>query len=195
MRYLSIDIEATGLNEKDYIIEFAMVPVCTDTNTVEKSLGFHRFVKCPTFEELRPNLDEWVINHNKDLIIKANQTGVELNTFKKDIEHFLNKIEIREFFNYPDHKIIILGKSLNAIDLPFLNRDLGWHFMRTHFHHQVLDVSSVVFKMIDNNQIPIECKSGSYLSSYLNLGDVDHTALEDAIKTAEIYLKLLEISG
>jgi len=29
MRYLSIDLEATGLNENDYIIEFGMIPFCT----------------------------------------------------------------------------------------------------------------------------------------------------------------------
>ena len=37
MKYLSLDIEATGLKENDLIIEFAMVPVCSDTKTVIKN--------------------------------------------------------------------------------------------------------------------------------------------------------------
>ena len=40
MRYLSIDLEATGLNEHDYIIEFGMVPFCTENLKIEENFDF-----------------------------------------------------------------------------------------------------------------------------------------------------------
>ena len=194
MNYLSIDIEATGLRENDIIIEFGMVPVSTEQNKVCQELSYHSYIKCPSFLELKPRLDNWVIDNNKDLIDKAHQNGQTIESFKTDLIKYFEKQEVQKFFNFPNEKIILLGKSLNAIDLPFLNRDLGWNFMRKYFSHQVLDVSSIVMSQIDKGTLPIDCMSGSKLSSYLKLGDVEHTALEDAIKMAQIYLNLLDFS-
>ena len=195
MKYLSIDIEATGLKEMDLIIEYAMVPVCTENSVINHDLSFHSYIKCPSFDELKPHLDDWVIKNNESLINKASNEGINIDNFKLKLEEYFDREPIRSFFNFPEEKICILGKSLNAIDLPFLNRDLGWDFMRKYFHHQVLDVSSIVMSQIDMKKIPRECKSGSYLTNYLNLGEVDHTALEDAIQTAKIYLNLLNTTS
>jgi DNA polymerase-3 subunit epsilon len=65
--------------------------------------------------------------------------------------------------------------------------------MRKHFHHRNLDLSSPATTMIDLKYIPPECSSGSKLMSYLGMGEVKHTALEDAKNTALMYLKLLEL--
>ena len=62
--------------------------------------------------------------------------------------------------------------------------------MRKYFHHQQLDLSSVVYSLIDMGKIPEDCRSGSKLMNHLGLGNVAHTALEDAIATAEMYLKI-----
>ncbi|MGB0454781.1 MAG: exonuclease domain-containing protein [Bacteriovoracaceae bacterium] len=192
MRYLSIDLEATGLAEHDRIIEFAAVPFDTETGVISNDLGFHHFIKCPSFEELRPSLDQWVIDHNESLITKAHEEGLEISDFKNEFESYLNSQEIKDYFG--EKSIILFGKSMNAIDLPFLNRDLGWSFIRKYFHHQQLDLSSVVYSMINMKLIPEKCSSGSFLMEFTGLGEVKHTALEDAINTAEIYFKLLKIS-
>lgn len=193
MKYLSFDLEATGLAENDYIIEFAMVPFCTQSQSIEKNLSEHYFIKCPKFEKLEHRLDPWVIKHNRELIDKASQDGIEINQFKNQLINYLTSKKVLDYFrDTPKDKIILFGKSLNAIDLPFLNRDLGWDFMRTHFHHQVLDLSSVVMSFVDQKKIPQECLSGSGLMNYFKMGDVAHTALEDAINTAKLYFKLLE---
>ncbi len=81
---------------------------------------------------------------------------------------------------------------MNAIDLPFLNRDLGWEFMREHFNHRDLDLSSVARCLIDMELIPAKTASGSELMRFLGLGEVQHTALADAINTAKMYIKLVE---
>lgn len=192
MKYLSFDIEATGLAEDDLIIEFALIPFDTETGKLEESLSWHTYVSCPSFEELKPRLDQWVIDHNKELIDKAHTDGIGLSEFKNEFEAWLTSDEVKEYFkDQPIQKIILFGKSLNAIDLPFLNRDLGWNFMREYFHHQVLDLSSTVISLVDMGKLPNECLSGSGLMKHVGMGDVAHTALEDAVNTAKIYLKLL----
>ncbi|MCO4795061.1 MAG: hypothetical protein KC493_15195 [Bacteriovoracaceae bacterium] len=193
MKYLSFDIEATGLAENDLIIEYAMVPFCSETKKLEDSLSKHFYVSCPSFDELKPRLDQWVIDHNKELIDKAHSEGISLINFKAEMENYLSSPEVTEYFkDEPLKKIVLFGKSMNAIDLPFLNRDLGWDFMRKYFHHQVLDLSSIVIGLVDMGKLPKECLSGSGLMNHLQMGEVCHTALEDAVNTAKMYFKILE---
>lgn len=198
MKYLSFDIEATGLAENDLIIEYAMVPFDTKLKSIEHKLSFHTYIKCPTFDELKPRLDPWVIENNETLIKNANKNGIELDQFKAKMTEYLESDEVLDYFKdtplAKKNKIILFGKSLNAIDLPFLNRDLGWDYMRKYFHHQVLDLSSIIMGMIDRNELPEQCLSGSKLMEHLGMGDVAHTALEDAINTAKIYLELMNQS-
>lgn len=194
MRYLSIDIEATGLAENDFIIEFGMVPFCTESKKVEESLARNYYIKCPSFEELKPRLDKWVIEHNEMLIHKAHVTGLHMDSFKDELETYLISREVKSYFkNDRNEKIILFGKSMSAIDLPFLTRDLSWEFMRKYFHHRNLDLSSTANTLIDLKFIPQECSSGSQLMKFLGMGEVKHTALEDAKNTALMYLKLLEM--
>jgi len=191
MKYLSFDIEATGLDEHDLIIEFACVPFCTDKKAIQKDLSFHHFLRCPSFESLKPQLNPWVAQNNKELINKAHATGITLEAFKNEFTDYLKSCDIIDFFE--NEKITLFGKSLAAIDLPFLNRDLGWDYMREHFVHRQLDLSSISYTLIDMKMIPPDCHSGSFLMNYLNMGEVCHTALEDAINTAIMYFKLMTI--
>ncbi len=193
MRYLSFDLEATGLGEKDLIIEFAMVPFDSANDTIPLTMAKHFYVKCPSFESIKHKLDPWVIEHNRTLIEKAHSDGITLEEFKAEIRNYTRLPEVSEYFkDSPKGKIVLFGKSMNAIDLPFMNRDLGWDFMREHFHHQVLDLSSVAFALIDLGILPRECATGSGMMKYLGMGDVAHTALEDAVNTARMYLEILK---
>lgn len=190
MRYLSIDIEATGLAENCHIIEFAMIPFDTDALQVEESLQFHTFVGCPSFEELRPSLDPWVVQHNEGLIRRAHQEGVALPEFKEKMRAWLESSEVKRYFR--NQKIVLFGKSMNAIDLPFMNRDLGWDFMRQYFSHRQVDLTGLSFGLMDLKLLPAGMESGSALMNHLGFGAVAHTALEDARNTALMYLKLIE---
>jgi len=193
MKYLSFDLEATGLAEDDLIIEYAMVPFDTETGQLESSLSFHCFVQCPSFEQLKPKLDPWVIEHNEGLIKKAHETGLSQKKFQDSLINYFESEDVKKFFDITEkNKITLFGKSMNAIDLPFLNRDLGWNFMRKYFDHRVLDLTSVAFALTDLDQLPQDCVSGSGLMKYFNMGDVAHTALEDAENTALLYLNILK---
>lgn len=190
MKYLSFDLEATGLKEEDLIIEFACVPFCTTEKKIFRELSFHSFIHCPSFEELKPQLAPWVIEYNEELIRKANTTGLKLDLFKKQFDTYLESEKIAPFFD--NKKITLFGKSMAAIDLPFLNRDLGWDWMRDRFEHRQLDLSSVAYNLIDLGHLPEKCQSGSELMKELDMGEVAHTALEDAINTAQMYLTIIE---
>lgn len=191
MKYLSIDIEATGLRENDLIIEFACVPFCSTSRKVFDELSFHSYLHCPSFEKLKPFLDPWVIENNQTLITKANTEGKSIVDFKISLTNYLASAEVKSFFG--NDKIILFGKSMNAIDLPFMNRDFGWEWMRTNFSHRVVDFSSVCYGFIDLGILPKGSESGSKLMSYLKMGSVAHTALEDAVNTAKMYLAVLDL--
>ena len=190
MKYLSFDIEATGLEENAHIIEFGMVPFDTETGTIEHSLSKHYFIKCPSYEELEPNLNEWVKKHNKELIETAHSSGISMEEFKTEFESYLNSKEIKSYFE--NQRIMLFGKSISAIDLPFLNRDLGWEWMNKNFHHRNQDLSCYTLGLIDMGLMKKGADSGAELMKLLNMGEVCHTALEDAINTAKMYLILLE---
>ncbi|MDD0852691.1 exonuclease domain-containing protein [Halobacteriovorax sp. GB3] len=190
MRYLSFDIEATGLGEKDYIIEFAMIPFDAKQRVLEEGLSKHFYIKCPSFDSMKKDLDPWVIEHNEELIKKAHKDGIEIERFKRELEIYVTNPTIKEYFQ--GQKITLFGKSMNAIDLPFMNRDLGWEFMRKHFNHRVHDLTSVTYSLIDLKCLPAKCESGSELMKHFNMGHVAHTALEDARNTALMYFKMLK---
>lgn len=178
MKYLSFDLEATGLEEDALIIEFAMVPFCTITKEIEDSLSKQFYIKCPSFEELKPNLNPWVIENNKELIDKAHKDGINPEDFKSIMENYLKSKDVMDYFG--NDKIMLFGKSISAIDLPFLNRDLGWEWMNKHFHHRNQDLSSFCLGLIDMNKLEKGMDSGSKLMEKYEMGDVCHTALEDA---------------
>ena len=190
MKYLSFDIEATGLEEDALIIEFGMVPFDAETGIIATELSKHFYIKCPSFESLEPNLNEWVAKHNKELIQKANKSGIPLETFKTEMESYLDSKETKEYFN--NERIVLFGKSISAIDLPFLNRDLGWEWMNKQFHHRNLDLSCYTMGLIDMGLLEKGMDSGAKLMEFLEMGEVEHTALEDAVNTAKMYLKLLD---
>lgn len=190
MKYLSIDIEATGLAENCQIIEFAMIPFDTQFKRLEDSLARTMYIHCPSFEDLKPSLDPWVREHNEKIIRKAHSEGMMLSEFKEFLKNYLESKEVREYFN--NQKIVLFGKSMTAIDLPFMTRDLGWDFMRKYFHHRNLDLSGVGYSLIDLGMLPQGMDSGSNLMNHLGMGEVAHTALEDAKNTAIMYLKLLD---
>jgi oligoribonuclease (3'-5' exoribonuclease) len=194
MKYLSFDLEATGLEEDCLIIEFGCVPFDAAEPNLDKAIAsdlkLHFYVKCPSFDEIKDSLNPWVVENNETLIRTAHETGLTQEQFKKTLEDYLDSKEIKEYFN--GEQIVLFGKSMSAIDLPFMNRDLGWQWMRDHFHFRNLDLSAYTYGLIDMGLLPKGSDSGSVLMKYLDMGDVCHTAYEDAVNTAVMYLKLLK---
>ena len=191
-QYLSIDTEASGLKEGNYMIQLAFVPVDAARRRVYHELGKEMLVKCPSFEELEPKLDAWNLEHNKDLIIKAHRDGVTGEMLKQIVRDYLASPEVTSIFN--GKRPVILGKSLSALDIPMLKRYLGWDMYEKSFHHHTLDVTCVARAYVDAGVLPPGCESSSKLISHFGIRDnVNHTALSDAVDMAEIYLRLLDL--
>jgi len=191
-KYLSIDTEATGLHEGALLIQFALVPVDAAREKVLVYLGRELLVHCPTFEELQPTLNPWVLEYNKELIVHANRSGITREKLKENVLAYLNSPEIKELFG--DEKPVLLGKSLSALDIPILTRYLGREFMENNFHHHTLDLTSVAHFLVDAGKLPEGCQSTTELIQHFKIREeAKHTALSDAIDMANIYLHLMQM--
>lgn len=191
-KYLSVDTEATGLTNECHLIQLAFVPVDTQTKKVVRELGHETLVKCPSFESLEPNLNPWVLKHMKSVIVDAAEKGIEPTELGGWVESYLESAAVKEFFQ-GELPLILLGKSLSALDIPILRKYLGEDFYSKYFHHHTIDVTSVARSFVDCGLLPPGHASGSKLVRYLEIADlVQHTALSDAIDMAEIYVRLLD---
>ena len=116
MRYLSIDIEATGLAQDCLMIEFAMIPFDASTGALEESLAKSVYIQCPDFESLKPKLDPWVVEHNETLIRKAHAEGMPMAQFKEMMTNYLESPEVKSYFN--NQKIKKICYKFTALQAP-----------------------------------------------------------------------------
>lgn len=190
-KYLSIDTEATGLEEHCLLIQVAVVPVDGNQKIVAESLGKEVLIQCPSFEELKPNLSQWVIQHNEGLIRKAHAEGISPAAFRTWMEDYLTSEPIKTFFG--GERPLLLGKSLSALDIPLLTKNLGKAFMDKYFHHHTLDITCVGRFLVDAGVLPPGHGSTTQLLKFFNIrSESNHTALSDSLDMGNIYLKLIQ---
>lgn len=191
-RYLSLDTEATGLEIDCYLIQVALVPVDGDTKKVLAEKGKEVLIQCPSFEDLKPNLNSWVLEHNEELIRKAHAEGITLAAFKQWMMDYLNDPFMKEFFN--KDRPTLLGKSMSALDIPALTRYLGKDFMEKNLHHHTLDLTCVARFLSDIGKLPSGCYTTSKLLKHFQIRqNAEHTALSDASDMGQVYFKLMEL--
>ncbi len=191
-KYLSVDTEATGLTPECVLIQLAFVPVDTTANKVHTELGKEWLVQCASFEELKPSLNPWVVEHNEGLIRDAHSKGVPVPQLIGEVHAYMTTPEMKKFFG--DSRPIFLGKSMSALDIPLLTRTLGDDFMKQHFHHHTLDVTCVARALVDSGKMPPGTESSSKIMKYFGVREEpEHTALSDALDMGVIYLKMVEL--
>ncbi|NBX77336.1 MAG: hypothetical protein EBQ92_12345 [Proteobacteria bacterium] len=191
-RYLSLDTEATGLEVDCYLIQLALVPVDGISKTIFTEWGKEVLIKCPSFEELKPKLNPWVLEHNEDLIRKAHREGISPADFKKWMENYLSAPEIKAYFK--NERPTLLGKSMSALDIPVLTRYLGKDFMEKYFHHHTLDLTCVARFLSETRKLPTGCYTTSKLLQHFKIRQkAEHTALSDASDMGHVYFKLLDL--
>jgi oligoribonuclease (3'-5' exoribonuclease) len=191
-KYLSIDTEATGLEEDTHLIQLAFVPVDPERGIIGDEMGWETLVKCPSFEELKPRLNPWVIEHNEGLIRNAHAGGIEPSALKAAVQSYMERDAVKQFFG--GDRPPFLGKSLSALDIPLMQRYLGRTFMDKYFHHHTLDVTCIARAMVDGGLLPKGCESTTKLLTHFQIRELsNHTALSDAHDMAVVYLKLLEV--
>ncbi len=188
MRYfLNEDTETTGTSEDSLLIQIAFVPMNQDGDLVE-SLAKEWLIKCPSFQELYPKLNDFCRKNNEEIITKAHLHGIPSDVVKQEIEAYLSSPEIKSLFE--NKRPTLFGKSISALDLPKMVQTFGWDWVRTTFNHRVFDLGSVVMDLINKGLLPNDCESIDKLSAHLGLGKVSHLALDDCRQAATIYKKI-----
>jgi hypothetical protein len=191
-RYLSLDTEATGLEEHCVMIQLAVVPVDVTAGKVHTELGKEWLIGCASFEELKPTLNEWVLKHQEGLIRKAHAEGMPMAQCKEELSAYLKSKPIVDFFG--KDRPVLMGKSMSALDIPLLTRSFGWGFMQKSFHHHIVDVTCLGKSFEDAGLLPPKTASTTRLMQHFKLKEAaDHTALSDAVDMGNIYCKMIEM--
>ncbi len=172
LTFLSIDIESTGLKEEDECFEFSAILIQNGL-VLNK---FHQYLK------VQATPSPWVEKNLKKNFLESQKNGLSKEEFVTNFLFFLK-----------DHKnLILLGKSLNALDIPFLKKILGYEVFYQYFSHRTLDLTSLAIFSILLKKIPSECLSGAHLNKFFHLGKIAHTALEDSENNINVLNKFLE---
>ena len=187
MRYVSIDIETTGLDPDTCdIIEFgAIVDDLTDIVPVETLPKFHCYFLKPTYSgepfalSMHPHIFKRIANREDGWnYMSATKFG---NAFKK----FLVANGHEE--KHDKVTITVAGKNFGAFDLQFLNKhtDLSKH---VQIRHKILD-PAILYIQKGDDVLPglAECKIRAGLG-----GNVSHNALDDARDVVKLIRKKLQ---
>lgn len=183
MKFVSIDIETTGLNpEHCQVIEFGAVFV--DNFEIKKK--FRVVISHPKYSG-----DAYALSLNKrifDEIVADNKITTE-NVVDVDnfIVAFVNWLTDECGYEYKDNNrisIIAAGKNFAAFDLQFLKRLPRWD-LNIKVHHRIFDPAILYFDPTTDEEIPNldTCKIRAGLS-----GVVTHNAVEDAEDVANLLI-------
>ena len=175
MKYISLDIETTGLNpDTCQILEVGAILEDTAKKRVRN--------QCPSFHAI---LDHQIIS-GEPYALQLNQKL--LNVISTKSLPFTKPKELACDFsewllsNGITKPITVAGKNAVKLDIPFLDRLPGFNAW-SKFHHRVLDPSSLFVNFDADEYLPSSesCKSRAGIS-----GPVVHTALDDAWDVIQI---------
>ena len=182
MKYISIDIETTGLNplENDVLEIGAYIEDTNNPLPREQLPCFHVYI---WKENYRGNAFALEMNHRilkKILELKKAKDASLVNS--EDVANRFGSFLLNNKSQWPDDKFIngcgpfvVAGKNLAGFDLPFLNELPGWKQFK--FHRRVVDPGVLYFDPKQDEVLPDTslCKQRAGLSAF-----VAHEALDDA---------------
>lgn len=156
MKYVSIDIETTGLNPKTcQIIEFGAV-----TNSGEE---FHRYIR---HDKIIGELH--AITMNQAILSKLEEYGTDPKALAWEFREFLDTCGF-------DSKINVAGKNYAGFDAKFLSKIHNWDW-RINTRLRVLDPAILYYRPGDTKLPDLQtCMKRAGME-----GVVPHNAVEDA---------------
>ena len=169
-KFLVIDVEATGLDiEKDYIIEFACIPVING-RILDKE-AFCSFIKSP--KPIPSQIERFTGISNQD-IVNAPLFKTVITKILDKYAHFIWVAQCGFEFDFPIIENICKKENIN-------------------FSPKKMD-TKVLFAFLYQNLD--ETFSTDFLKNYFNIDSSDlkrHTALGDVILIARILQKIIKI--
>lgn len=187
MKYVSIDIETTGLCPfYCQVLEFGAVIEDTEAEQeIEKLPFFQAKIVHDTIQ------GEWfALNMNKDLIDEIRKVALSKappgatlpSGFYRPDELGIKFAEWIQSQGLNSKRIIAAGKNFAAFDLQFL-KNLPSFMQYVGFHHRSID-PSVYFLRPEDNEPP---SSNTVLERAGLRSDVKHRAVEDARNVIEMF--------
>jgi oligoribonuclease len=187
MKYVSIDIETTGLNpETCQVIEFAAV--IEDTNQPDVPVeGLPNF-NCLVYHDQIKG-EHYAIHQNANKILASVYEGNTLSNEEVSLafRSFLQKNFFPKEAGLPI-KFFAAGKNFGAFDLQFLKRLPNWNDWLKPAS-RILDPTMLFFNPESDEQLPSlsDCKYRAGLDP-----EVKHDALEDARDVIRVIRKHYE---
>lgn len=195
MKYISIDIETTGLNpEKCQILEFAAV--IDDTDKVRKISDLPRLHLRFAFGEGIYG-EPYALNLNAAIIAKIHKDDesecpiVSRFNLSRDLKDFLLKNgytkETIHLYDSVAEKIVVAGKNFQGFDKKFLDKIDAFEGLK--LSHRCID-PTILFWQQDDKELPSseKCYARAGLKE-----EVKHTALEDAIGIIKLVRRGLKL--
>ena len=172
MKYVSIDIETTGLDPATcQILEFGAVLDLCDGRPVHEQPTFHRYIL-----NHRITGDPKALAMNAEIIRRiANLDPKYKFCAAGDLcEEFYRWLQMYGLLIYPSDKIVAAGKNFASFDLQFLKALPNWDIP---IHHRCIDPGSLYFLPYQDAEVPSTktCMERAGIE-----GEVAHTAVEDA---------------
>lgn len=188
MKYVSIDIETTGIDPtQSQLIEIAMIVDDTTKPTipVQQLPTYHKYVKhdqyygnvgaiCMNeriFELLNDDVDKDII-HVNDLVrdmyefLKQNHIILEKNENKNHVE---------------THTVVPAGKNFASFDKLFIEKLPHFDDKLFHFSYRVLDPATAFLRFEDSEIPDSECCANRSYTEFLH----NHHAVDDANSVIE----------
>lgn len=183
MKYVSIDLETTGLNPDTCdIIEFSAVIEDTEKLLpIDELPVYHRYIKKDVYKG-----QPYALFMHSELFKKINNDSENLFSCLEHelIPGFINWL----YENNLTNKINVAGKNFFAFDNLFL-RQLP-HYEDIKFYHRVIDPAILFLDIKTDNNLPDlkTCLDRSGIKE-----TVSHTATEDAIQVIKLIRKYYNI--
>lgn len=174
MKYVSIDIETTGLDPgRDQVLQIAMIVDDLEKPKPRDELPFiNRYISHPRYCG-----NAFALHLNRELLyILAKGTNKEIMT-AADFEHAENDLHLFLHKHFGNERITVAGKNAANFDIPFLPKAL-----QARFRHRVLDPGSMFVENTDKEVPNLEtCLKRAGLPT-----EVTHDAYEDAMQVVEL---------
>ncbi len=179
MRYLSLDIETTGVNpDRDQILQVSAI--IDDTTKpeipVEELNHFTCFIRRPEYtgNAYALNMNSWILALLSGRSKEAPKYAIHDSEVFDD-NHTEWVINMNEWLkeNFPSGKIVVAGKNVAGFDIPFMPS-----LIRSKFAHRTID-PTMLWTDWANDLIPPDlklCKQRAGINT-----PVAHDAREDAM--------------
>lgn len=199
MKFLSLDIETTGLDrDLDQVIEFGAI--IEDTNnqlSFEEIPKFHAIIKHERYSgsEFAINMNQRIFKILADRVLIRN----EEEKIQYDLKHNICSVHelARDFYNWAYRELktgvgynepivaTVAGKNYSGFDGQFLSRIPEWNDL-FRFKHRALDPAVLYWNPTLDTELPSldECLKRAGIDDF-----VSHNAVEDAMQIIKVLRK------